>query len=111
MVKPDGFKVPTCTFDENGIYKGVQIPFSTLGAVMSRVCQLTNKRRNVANKVSHSNIKTKKTQNVNIQRKRVWYAEENRYVQLRLSTSAIRTLKKKGLVQFAKETGLDLSKY
>ena len=78
---------------------------------MSRVCQLTNKRRNIANKVSHSNIKTKKKQDVNIQKKRVWYAEENRYVQLRLSTSAIRTLKKKGLAEFAKEAGLDLSKY
>ena len=73
---------------------------------MSRVCQLTNKRRNVANKVSHSNIKTKKTQNVNIQRKRVWYAEENRYVQLRLSTSAIRTLKKKVLCNLLKKPDL-----
>jgi large subunit ribosomal protein L28 len=78
---------------------------------MSRVCQLTKKRRNIANKVSHSNIKTKKQQDVNIQKKRIWYPEENRYVQLRLSTSAIRTLKKKGLAQFAKEVGLDLSKH
>ena len=77
---------------------------------MSRVCQLTHKKRNIANKVSHSNIKTKKKQDINIQRKRIWFAEENRFVQLRLSTSAIRTLNKKGLVQFAKESGLDLSK-
>ena len=81
-----------------------------LGAIMSRVCQLTQKKRNIANKVSHSNIKTKKKQDINLQRKRIWYAEEERYVQLRLSTSAIRTLNKKGLVQFAKESGLDLSK-
>ena len=78
---------------------------------MSRVCQLTQKKRNIANKVSHSNIKTKKKQDINIQKKRIWYAEENRYVHLRLSTSAIRTLNKKGLVSFAKEAGLDLSKY
>ena len=78
---------------------------------MARRCQLTGKRPNVANNVSHSNIKTKKRQLPNIQTKRVWFEEEGRFVRLKLSTSALRTLRKKGLAQFAAEAGLDLSKY
>jgi len=78
---------------------------------MARVCKLTNKRPNVANRVSHSNIKTKKRQLVNLQYKRIWYPEEQRYVRLRLSTRALRTLQKKGIQDFAKEAGLDLSRY
>ena len=77
---------------------------------MARVCQLTKKRPNVANRVSHSNIKTKKRQLPNLKKKRVWYAEEKRFVTLKLSTSALRTLRRKSLAQFAKEAGLDLSK-
>lgn len=78
---------------------------------MARRCVLTGKRPNTANKVSHSNIKTKKRQLPNLQKKRIWYAEENRFVTLRLSTRALRTLRKKGLATFAREAGLDLSKY
>jgi large subunit ribosomal protein L28 len=77
---------------------------------MARVCTLTGKRPNVANKVSHSNIKTKKRQLPNLQKRKLWYAEEQRYVTLRLSTRALRTLSKKTLSQFAKEAGIDLSK-
>ena len=77
---------------------------------MSRKCQLTGKRPNVANKVSHSNIKTKKRQLPNLQKKKIWFAEENRFVTLKVSTAALRTLRKKSLKEFAAETGLDLSK-
>ena len=78
---------------------------------MARVCQLTKKRPNVANKVSHSNIKTKKRQLPNLQKKRIWFAEEQRFVTLKLSTRALRTLAKKSLPEFAKEAGIDLSKH
>jgi large subunit ribosomal protein L28 len=77
---------------------------------MSRKCQLTGKRPNVANRVSHSNIKTKKRQLPNIQKRKIWYAEENRFVTLKVSTTALRTLRKKSLKEFAAEAGLDLSK-
>ena len=77
---------------------------------MARVCQLTKKRPNVANRVSHSNIKTKKRQLPNLQKKRIWYAKENRFVVLKISTRALRTLRHKSLEEFAKEAGLDLSK-
>jgi len=78
---------------------------------MARRCPLTGKRPNVANKVSHSNIKTKKRQPPNLQRKRLWLEDEQRWVTLRLSTRALRTLNKKGLKAFAAEAGLDLSKF
>lgn len=77
---------------------------------MARVCQLTKKRPNAGNKVSHSNIKTKKRQLPNIHKKKIWYAEENRFVTLRVSTRALRSIHKKGLASFAKEAGVDLSK-
>ena len=76
---------------------------------MSRVCKLTGKRRNNANKVSHSNRKAKKVQNVNLQWKRIWVPELDRYVRVRLSTRALRTLRFKPLMQFLKEQGLTLA--
>ena len=78
---------------------------------MSRKCMFTGKKPNVANKVSHSNRKSKKRQLPNIQSKRIWWAEGDRYVRLRLSTRALRTIDKKGLQAFAKESGIDLSAY
>ena len=76
---------------------------------MARVCTLTGKRPNVANQVSHSNIKTKKRQLPNLQKRRVWFDEEQRWVTLRLSTRALRTLRKKTLGEFARENGVDLT--
>jgi large subunit ribosomal protein L28 len=77
---------------------------------MSRVCQLTGKSANNGYAVSHSHRRTKKLQEVNLQWKRIWWAEGKRFVRLRLSTSAIKTLEKKGLAAFAKEAGLNLNK-
>lgn len=78
---------------------------------MARRCVLTGKRPNTANKVSHSNIKTKKRQLPNLQKKRIWFAEEGRFVTLKVSTRALRTIRKKGLQAFAKDVGVDLSKH
>jgi large subunit ribosomal protein L28 len=77
---------------------------------MARTCQLTGKKANNAFAISHSHRRTKKLQEVNLQWKRVWWEEGKRWVRLRLSTKAIKTLEKKSLSQFAKEAGLDLSK-
>ncbi|MEL4898587.1 50S ribosomal protein L28 [Crocosphaera sp. Alani8] len=77
---------------------------------MSRKCQLTGKKANNAFAVSHSHRRTKKLQEVNLQWKRVWWAEGNRWVRLRLSTKAIKTLEKKGLNAMAKEAGINLNK-
>ena len=78
---------------------------------MSRKCQLTGKKANNAFAISHSHRRTKKLQQANLQSKRVWWPEGNRWVKLRLSTKAIKTLQKKGLQAMAKEAGINLNKY
>jgi large subunit ribosomal protein L28 len=78
---------------------------------MSRVCQLTGKKANNAFAVSHSHRRTKKVQEVNLQWKRIWWAEGKRWVRLRLSTKAIKTLEIKGLDAFARQAGVNLNKF
>ena len=78
---------------------------------MPRHCDLTNKKGNNAYAVSHSHRRTKKMQEANLQNKRVWWEEGKRFVRLRLSTKAIKTLKKKGLAAMAREAGIDLNAY
>ncbi|MEQ9238787.1 50S ribosomal protein L28 [Coleofasciculus sp. E2-BRE-01] len=78
---------------------------------MSRKCQLTGKKANNAYAISHSHRRTKKLQEANLQWKRVWWQEGNRWVKLRLSTKAIKTLEKKGLQTMAKEAGINLNNY
>jgi large subunit ribosomal protein L28 len=70
---------------------------------MSRVCQLTGKRPITGNSVSHSNIKTKRRFLPNLQQKRFFLAEEDKWVSLKLSTEGIRTINKKGLYAVVKE--------
>ncbi|KAJ7979820.1 50S ribosomal protein L28, chloroplastic [Quillaja saponaria] len=77
--------------------------------VARRVCPFTGKKANRANKVSFSNHKTKKLQFVNLQYKRVWWEAGKRYVKLRLSTKALKTIEKNGLDAVAKKAGIDLS--
>ena len=78
---------------------------------MARKCIFTGKRPNTANKVSHSNRKSKKRQFPNLQYKRLWWTEGGRFVRVRLSTRAMRTIDRKGLQVFANECGVDLSKF
>mgnify|MGYP000402645538 CR=1 FL=1 len=69
---------------------------------------ITGKRKLKAQNVSHSNIKTKRWQNVNIQTRRVWVPELNRFVTLRLTTRDIRTIDKIGIHAYAKKNGVTL---
>jgi large subunit ribosomal protein L28 len=69
---------------------------------------ITGKRKLLAQNVSHSNIKTKRWQNVNIQERRVWVPELNRFVTLKLTTRDIRTIDKIGLLAYAKRHGVKL---
>lgn len=78
---------------------------------MARRCDLTGKKANNAFAVSHSHRRTKRLQEANLQMKRVWWPEGKRFVKLRLSTKAIKTLEKKGIAAMAREAGLDLSKF
>lgn len=70
---------------------------------MARVCQLTGKKPITGNKVSHSNIKTKRRFLPNLQTKRFFLAEEDKWVTLKLSTEGIRTIAKNGLFSVVKE--------
>lgn len=70
---------------------------------MSRVCEITGKKAIVGNKVSHSNTKTKRKFNVNLKVKRFFLEDENKWITLRLSTSALRTINKNGIHSVVKE--------
>ncbi len=78
---------------------------------MSRRCDLTGKKANNAFSISHSHRRTKRLQEANLQSKRVWWEQGNRWVRLRLSTKAIKTLTTRGLDAMAKEAGINLNKY
>ena len=64
---------------------------------MARVCQVTGKRPMVGNHVSHANNRTKRRFMPNLQYRRIWVESENRWVRLRLTNAALRTIDKKGL--------------
>lgn len=70
---------------------------------MARVCQLTGKRAITGHNVSHSNIKTKRMFYPNLQEKRFFIPELNKWVKLKVSTSAMRTINKKGLLSYIRE--------
>ncbi len=73
---------------------------------MARVCQVTGKKPITGNKVSHSNIKTKRRFLPNLQTKRYFLAEEDKWVTLKVSSEAIRTINKNGLYPVVKELRL-----
>ena len=64
---------------------------------MSRVCQVTGKAPRVGHHVSHANNKTKRRYLPNLQYRRFWVESENRWVSLRLTSNALRTIDKKGI--------------
>jgi large subunit ribosomal protein L28 len=64
---------------------------------MARVCQVTGKGPIVGNNVSHANNKTKRRFLPNLQSRRIWVESENRWVRLRISANALRTIDKNGI--------------
>jgi large subunit ribosomal protein L28 len=64
---------------------------------MARVCQVTGKKPMSGNNVSHANNKTKRRFLPNLQYRRFWVESENRWVRLRVSQAALRTIDKKGI--------------
>lgn len=77
---------------------------------MARVCQVTGKKPITGNKVSHSNIKTKRRFLPNLQTKRYFLAEEDKWITLKLSSEAIRTINKNGLYSVVKQLRAEGSK-
>jgi len=70
---------------------------------------ITGSRRKIANKVSHSNIKTKRWQLPNLQERRLFVPELGRFVRVMVSTRDLRTIDRIGLVAYAAQHGLDVA--
>ena len=70
---------------------------------MARICQVTGKGYQKGNKVSFSNKKSIRRFQPNLQKKRFFLAEEDKWITLKLSTQAIRTINKRGLFNVVKE--------
>jgi len=73
---------------------------------MSRKCKVSKKKGLVGNNVSHSKRRTKRKQEVNLQWKRFWVEEQSRWIRLRVSTSIIKTITKRGLIPTLKKHGM-----
>ena len=71
-------------------------------------CSLTGKRALVGNRRSHSNRKAKHWQKPNVQSKRIWDETEGKWVRVKISTSALRTITKKGLKSSFRDAGFDV---
>jgi len=77
-----------------------------------RVCDLTGKRRNAkAMTVTFSHTRNHKVQKVNLQDRRLWWPEGEKYVKMRLSTRALKTIAKYGLNTAAKKYDVDLQQF
>ena len=70
---------------------------------MSRVCQLTGKRPRSGNNVSHANNKTKRKFYPNLHKKRFYIPEEDKWITLKVSTQALRTINKNGITAVLKK--------
>ena len=70
---------------------------------MSRVCRITGRRPRVGNNVSHANNKTKRKFYPNLHKKRFYIPEEDKWVTLKVSAAAIRTINKNGITAVIKK--------
>jgi large subunit ribosomal protein L28 len=64
---------------------------------MARVCDITGKKPQLGNHVSHANNKTRRRFLPNLQDRRFWVESENRWVRMRVSQHGLRTIDKKGI--------------
>ena len=64
---------------------------------MSRICDVTGRKPMFGNNVSHAHNKTRRRFDLNLQKKRFWLADENRWVTLTVSTQGLRLIDKIGL--------------
>ena len=76
---------------------------------MSRVCKLTGKGPLRGNRVSKSNIKTNRFQYPNLQKKKIFIPELGKSVRIKVSTNALKSIDKDGLLTFLKKKNLSLS--
>jgi large subunit ribosomal protein L28 len=79
---------------------------------MAGICQVTGKKPMYGNRVSHSNIKTPRRQNPNVQKRRFWIDSEQKWVKLSVSARGIRIINKRGIdavVRDLRARGISLS--
>ena len=77
-----------------------------------RKCDLSGARRNgKAMRVSKSNAHTHRVQNVNLQTKKLWWEEGNKFVRIRVTARTLKTIAKLGLDKAAKKFEVDLNKF
>jgi large subunit ribosomal protein L28 len=77
-----------------------------------RKCDLAGTRQNSkCNNVSKSNAHTHRIQHVNLQTRKLWWEEGNKFVRIRVSTRTLKTIQKNGLNDTAKKYGIDLNKF
>ena len=76
---------------------------------MSKTCIITKKKPLVGNNISKSHIKTKRRQLPNLQTKRIYVPEIKRFIKIKISTAAIKTIDKLGLIPYLKKQKLNLS--
>ena len=70
---------------------------------MSRVCQITGKKVMSGNNVSHANNRTKRKFYPNLQAKKLYIPEEDKWITLKVSANALRTINRKGIAAVLKE--------
>jgi large subunit ribosomal protein L28 len=70
---------------------------------MSRVCELTGKKAMVGNNVSHALNRTRRKFDANLMKKRFYIPEEDKWITLKVSTSALKNINKKGISAVIKE--------
>ncbi|MFM7482159.1 MAG: 50S ribosomal protein L28 [Candidatus Methylopumilus sp.] len=70
---------------------------------MARVCQLTGKKPMSGNNVSHANNKTKRRFLPNLQNRKFWVETENRWISMRVTNAALRTIDKLGIDAIVKK--------
>jgi large subunit ribosomal protein L28 len=75
---------------------------------VSKKCELTGKTVQVGNRVSHSRIHTKHRFLPNLQTKKFWSERQQRFITIKVSTRAMRTIDKLGLDVFIKKSGSNL---
>jgi len=74
---------------------------------MAKVCQITGKKAQVGNNVSHSKRRTKRKFEVNLHTKKFYWVEQDMWIVLRVSTNAMRTINKIGLNAALKKAEAD----
>jgi large subunit ribosomal protein L28 len=67
------------------------------GNVMTRECQVTGKKTTTGNNVSHANNRTRRRFLPNLQNRKLWIESENRWISMRISSAALRTIDKLGI--------------